>query len=49
MAASGGQLAAMIFPRGKDLVSAILFWVCAVLVWGGLAAVAVWFIAARFR
>jgi hypothetical protein len=37
----------MTFPRGKDLASAILFWICAVLVWAGLAAAVMWFIAAR--
>jgi hypothetical protein len=39
----------MTFPRGKDLGSAILFWSCAVLLWGGLAAVVVWFVAARLQ
>jgi hypothetical protein len=39
----------MTFPRGKDLGSAILFWSCAVLLWGGLAAVVVWFFVARLR
>jgi len=31
----------MTFPRGKDLGDAILFWSCAVILWGGLAAVVV--------
>jgi hypothetical protein len=39
----------MTFPRGKDLGSAILFWSCAVVLWGGLAAVVVWFVVARLR
>jgi hypothetical protein len=39
----------MVFPRGKDLGSAILFWSSAVLLWGGLAAVVVWFVVARLR
>jgi len=37
----------MRFPRGKDLASAILFWTCAVMLWGGLAAVVLWFVVAR--
>jgi hypothetical protein len=36
----------MTIPRGKDLASAILFWSCAALLWGGLVAIVVWFVVA---
>jgi hypothetical protein len=36
----------MTFPRGRDLFDAILFWSCAVMLWGGLAAVMVWLVVA---
>jgi hypothetical protein len=37
----------MTFRNGKDMWAAILFWACAVLLWGGLAAVVLWFLVAR--
>ena len=39
----------MTFPRGKDLGSAILFWSFAVILWGGLATVVMWFVVARLQ
>ena len=38
----GCYSAAMKLPRGKDIGSAILFWLCAAIVWGSLAAVVAW-------
>jgi hypothetical protein len=37
----------MSFPHGKDLGSAILFWSCATIVWGNLAAIVLWVAMAR--